>query len=259
LCESNYLPRDVLLDTLAKSVEQDPCDRMKWVQLVKFLGSVNTNESGDICVHTTKSKEHDHSWWGKDRAAAWEELYFHQPKSVTQMVKAKFVDIVAAVVDSTLSSLDTAVRIDTMKEIQHINNVSIHDPKECMGWIWNPQKDTTEVNNDLGLLDVLPSNIDVSTLQEEDVIFDSKFQDILSHKPSCEALCMKIIVACHMLGKHHPFVCNSIWWLAVKLWQQQDKQGAVIEDTCYNGLAWLIEHGLDISVYIQCRLKNSEK
>ena len=260
MCESNYLPRDALLDALAKSVEQDPCDRMKWVQLIKALRGVHTKESGDVCLHAIKSEEHEHSWWGKDRAAEWEELYFSQPKSATQLVKSKFVDAVAAVVESALSSLDATPQSDTVKEMKYSNdNVSIPDPKECMGWIWNPLEDTAEVNRDLSLLDILPSNINVSTSQEEEVIVQSEYQERLSHKPSCEAICMKIIVACHMLGKYHPFVCNSIWWLAVKLWHVQ-KTRLVIEDSVYyNGLAWLSECGLDISIYIQCRLENSEK
>ena len=79
------------------------------------------------------------------------------------------------------------------------------------------------------------------------------------HHPTCEAMCMKIVVASHLLGVWHPFVCNSIWLLSVKLWQSQQQTISDDKSNAYaEGLALLKLHGIDASVYIQCRLKQSE-
>lgn len=99
---------------------------------------------------------------------------------------------------------------------------------------------------------------------QEGPLFEPEIQERLSCNPTCEALCMKILVACHLMGVWHPFVCNSVWWLAVKLWHSNQQSTTdqltptSAESNIYaNALAWLEMHGLDISVYIQCRLKHS--
>ena len=70
---------------------------------------------------------------------------------------------------------------------------------------------------------------------------------------------MKILVAGHLTGVHNQFVCNSVWWFAVNLWQSTSN--ARMSDTrnhYADGLAWLAMHGIDISLHLQCRLMRTE-
>eukprot|EP00571_Detonula_confervacea_P003509 CAMPEP_0172330690 /NCGR_PEP_ID=MMETSP1058-20130122/61511_1 /TAXON_ID=83371 /ORGANISM="Detonula confervacea, Strain CCMP 353" /LENGTH=1428 /DNA_ID=CAMNT_0013047915 /DNA_START=70 /DNA_END=4356 /DNA_ORIENTATION=+ len=269
LCdESNLLPRDALLDILARAIERDPCDRKNWARLVNALGALDIKESDAQCLHAISLQSLEGCRWrGKHRVTEWEDQFFRAPKSTDKVVKPEFVRIVSDIVDSALFS-----------NVRHVQNVqrmaanscggeaiTSHDPKDCMSWIWNPLEDTREVDYDRGAFvddALLPMNNSTMALNSHsELLFNSEIQEQLSRNPSCEALCMKIVVACHLMGNWHPFVCNSIWWLAVKLWQSTqttDKLMPADRNTYCDGLTWLSMHGLDISVYLQCRLKSEE-
>eukprot|EP00956_Cyclotella_meneghiniana_P013715 scaffold19997_cov84-Cyclotella_meneghiniana.AAC.9 len=62
----------------------------------------------------------------------------------------------------------------------------------------------------------------------------------LSADPMCEALCLKIVVAKYMIGEYCDFVCDSIWWMAVKHWRCVQKNGTNKNTSAYlDGLNWL--------------------
>jgi hypothetical protein len=67
---------------------------------------------------------------------------------------------------------------------------------------------------------------------------------------------MKIVVASHLLGVRHRFVCDSIWWLAVKLWQSSQAKEVLPpadrnQHPYAEGLTWLSMYGIDASAYFQ--------
>ncbi len=137
----------------------------------------------------------------------------------------------------------------------------IHDPEECMGWIWNLAEESGNMEYDhdaYKYFALLPANSSENAFNSQSSLrFDSNIKKRLSSNPSCEALCMRIVAAGHLLGAFHPFVCDSIWWLSVKLWQSA-RASRTAEGNCYsNGIVWLSMHGLDISAYLRCRLKRS--
>ena len=266
LYESNYLPRDALLNVMACAIDQDPGERENWARFVRVLGHVDRNDNeNDVCLHMPAKFNEEH-WWGKNLVA--EKEFFRVSKSALQKVKPKFVHMVAAVVDSALASFAHAKQVPRI-ELNVRRDMPIPDPSECMDWIWKEDKnDMNDDDYDTAMRDnihMLPTNTPpISSTFQEGPLFEPEIQERLSRNPSCESLCMKILVACHLLGVWHPFVCNSVWWLAVKLWHSsqqsttdQLKQASFESNIYANGLAWLEMHGLDISVYIQCRLKHS--
>ena len=261
LCESKHLPRDALLDILACAIEHNPCERNNWFRLVKTLGAVGlTRKSDTECLHGKhEQSEEGQGWWGKHRVAEWEDQFFRAPKSTAKAVKPEFVRMVSAVVDPLCQNVQQIEDKSLEGEA-----ISIHDPQECMEWIWNPVEDNggMDYDRDAFMNDVLlPANTsNIAFSSQSELLFDSEIQERLSGNPSCEALCMKIVVACHLLGAWHPFVCDSIWWLSVKLWQStqtSDQLKPAKRNNYDDGLAWLSMHGLDISVYLQCRLEHS--
>jgi len=259
LCEANLLPRDALLDLLACAVEKNPCRRENWVHLVNALGRVyaSTGNNHDECLHSEESTDQERRdcWWGKDRVSTWKEEFFNNlPKSATQAVKPEFVCIVSQVVESILVDSPYQDHINK-EETLNESSVSMPNPGECMEWIWDPQ-DTSDVDYDENNLknDLLPSTKEADQSQEE-LVHSME----ISHHPTCEAMCMNIVVASHLLGVWHPFVCNSIWLFSVKLWQSQQQTISDDKSNAYaEGLAWLKMYGVDASVYIQCRLKHSK-
>ena len=265
LCELNHLPRDALLDILAGAIEHNPCDRKGWARLVEALGAVDSKGNGSRCLHTNSvQSEKGCSWWGEYRVAEWEDQFFYAPKSNAKAVKSEFVSLVSAAVESTSLSNMSRSQIFQQKAEEEGANNSLPCPKECMSWIWNPLEDTDDVDYDLdGFIDdvLFPENTSTIELHSQnELLLDPEIQKRLSSNPSCEALCMKIVVACHLMGIWHPFVCNSIWRLAVKLWQSKQakyQNGRAKRSGYDDGLAWLSMYGLDISLYLQCRLRRS--
>ena len=246
---------------MACAIDQDPSKRENWARFVRVLGRIdqNDNENG-VCLHMPAKFNEEH-WWGKNLVVA-EKEFFRVPQSALQKVKPKFVKIVAAVVDSALATFAQVQQVPQI-ESNASKDMPIPDPSECMNWIWREDEndmndDYTDMRENIHMLPTDTPPIAPPFLEEPEI------QERLSHNPSCEARCMKILVASHLLGVWHPFVCNSVWWLAVKLWHSNQQSTTdqfaptMFANNSYaNGLAWLEMHGLDISVYIQCRLKHS--
>ena len=256
LCESNLLPRDALIEILAIAVERNPCQRRNWARLVKSLGALpSSTDTNKECLHD-KQAEFDEvqQWKTRQRAFEWEDQFFYTPTSATKLVKPEFVRIVTAAVEKALPSMKTNGVCSCGG-----GAVSMPDPIECMGWICDPGKDNA-MEFDQGAVvndSLLPENTILNALDHQnEPECDSEILGRLKHNPSCEALCMKIVVASHLIGAYHPFVCNSIWWLALKLWQSCDKFDGK-ENSFVNAFSWLSSYGLDSSVYLRCRLNQS--
>ena len=45
LYESNYLPRDALLNVMACAIDQDPGERENWARFVRVLGHVDNKDN----------------------------------------------------------------------------------------------------------------------------------------------------------------------------------------------------------------------
>ena len=246
LCESNYLPRDGLIDVLASAIERDPCEREHWARLVKALGAV---EEENAALHS----EEGHKWWGALRVTHWEDQFFYAPFTA-KAAKQTIVDIVSSFVESHVAKAER-LALDPPDQA-----LLIPAPEECLGWIWNPLEDGTDVTHNYDILidgGLLPQKTCASSFDSQrNSLFDSVIHERLARNPSCEALCMKIVVASHLLGVRHRFVCDSIWWLAVKLWQSsQAKEVLPLADRNQHpyaeGLTWLSMYGIDASSYFQ--------
>ena len=264
LHDSNYLPRDALLNVLAGAVEHDPCAIDHWEQLVIELGAIERVEYHDKCLHHEKSIESkEQSWWGTHRVVEWQDQFFYAPKVVDVPEKPEFVRTVTDIVETFLPPNDHGPHAQWVSA-KHSKDASIiPDPIECMGWIWDPLDDEPNVEplRTKQIIDIaiLPNDMPPIKLESTQELFDPDIQENLALNPSCKALCMKILVAGHLTGVHNQFVCNSVWWFAVNLWQSASN--ARVSDTrnhYADGLAWLAMHGIDISLHLQCRLKRSE-
>ena len=265
LCQSKHLPRNSLHDILARAIEQNPCDKENWARFVKMLGDVPTTSVGTHCLHKKpdQSSETERKWWGKDRVTEWTDEFFYAPKSSITVSKSEVVREISAAVDSALSSnhLSSGQDIQHNASNSHGNEaVTFPKPSECMDWIRNPADDNASddvYDVDLLMNDaLLPANTAkvASNSSSGQLLLDSEIGD-----PSCEALCMKIVVACHLVGLSHPFVCDSIWWLAVELWQSTHSSssqcGSGEKNPCAGSLRWLSKQGLIISSYLHCQSK----
>lgn len=244
MCDANFLPRDAVLDILANFVERDPCERVNWARLVNALGAVDEER-----LHCTKEKR---KWWGEHRMKHWEDQFFHAPQSATKAVKPEFIDMVSCAVETHVHLTANRLAVNLPDEA-----LSIPSPKEYVDWIWNPHDDVTEVVNH-SFIDDLQFPAKTSTFdsqQQKDS--HSKVNERLMRHPTCEALCMKIVVASHLLGMRHNFVCNSIWRLAIKVWQSAKanevlKRGSKRRDDPYsNVLTWLSIYGIEYHTILQ--------
>ena len=279
LCKTNQVSVNVLLDVMARSVEKNPCNRKNWSRLANTLGAVGvSSDTGNIdCFHdcnalhsglhvchaSLRKQAEGQWWWGKDRLPKWEKQFFQACKSSTAMVKPEFISMVLGAIRSTrlpviLKRKNTRWNATNLCE-EEIN--LIDDPMQFMGWLNHPISDDGSTNEDVtdGAV-LLPQHISgiLRTTQNLHPISShvKESEEQLSEDQCCEALCMKIVVAFHLLGAWHPFVCNSVWWLAVRLWQSQqptcqDRIGGVAS----HGLHWLSLHGLNISAYLYRRMR----
>ena len=251
LCEANFLPKDAVLDILASFVERDPCERSNWSRLVNALGAVDEDR-----LHSTKE---NCKWWGEHRMNHWEDQFFHAPQPTTKAMKPEFIDMVSCAVETHVHLTANRLAVNPPDQAP-----SIPSPKECLDWIWNSHEDVTEIVNH-SFIDSLqfPDSTSTSSIdlqQQKDS--HSKVHDRLVRNPTCEALCMKIVVASHLLGMRHSFVCNSIWWLAVKVWQSTQANEALKRENrrhnpYTNGLAWLSIYGIDVSCYLDRRISTT--
>ena len=258
LCESNHLPRDALLEILACAVERNPCESKRWVRLAQALGDVKLTRN----VQFQEKSE----WWGKQRATEWENQFFLAPKSTTHVVKPEFVRTVSVAIDPLVGQAGPSLiaKEQTGKKSFKETAISMPKPQECMGWIWSPADDNcvkdevSGVSTDEAFLPANTSNIEFDSHNES--LFDSETHQRFSGNTFCEALCLKTVVACHLLGARHPFVQNSVWWLSVKLWQSTqaaDMRKPTNSFEYRDGLAWLTMYGVDIRMHLHCRLNHS--
>jgi len=259
LYDNKKIPLDALLDVLAGLVEQNACDMNRWSSLVAALGGVGTaaeekcNTLGKcsngcnalqkgLCVNHTIQQERNEDvwWWGKSRASDWESAFFVSPRSNTSTSK----DFIRGVLDSNLSahwkSIDRRQVITARTSHQEASLPD--DPQDCMDWLFDEEEGDNDFDIDLSYEQLLPGKHASNTNLTSDERLDTLSKITDKHM---RALCLKVIVACHLLGVWHPFVSNSIWWLSVK--------AHASNSSACESLHWLAIHGLDIQAYIQKR------
>ena len=255
------MPRDALLDVLACAIEHNPCEKEKWACLVRNLGAFESAEKYVTCRHEKGTNLAEGRWWGAHRVAEWEDQFFHAPDILDSH---SFIGMSVKDVVATLLPNDFHIRRAQCVGANRFEGAPpIPDPKDCMGWIWDPLDNAVGVDFDdfidiVALPESLPATIKVES--ERDFSFVSEIEERLAFNPTCEALCMKILVARHMGVQTH-FVCDSIWWLAANLWQSTQESDYILSaanNHFADGLAWLSMHGIDLSLHLQCKLKRSE-
>ncbi len=257
--ESNYLPRDSLLDVLASAIERDPCERANWARLVDALGTVK-EENAARHLHSQEGRK---KWWGTLRVTHWEDDFFHAPEITVEAVKSDFVDTVSSFVISHVAKAKHLA-------VQPDDSLSIPAPEDCLNWMWNPSKDgagVTHTHDSLPDDELLPGKTSTSAIHSQrDLLFDSGINERIARHPNCEALCMKIVVASHLLGIQHKYVSDSIWWLAAKLWQSSQANEMIVtssnnKNSYAEGLTWLSMYRIDTSACLlqRPRIEWSEK
>ena len=254
LCESNLLPRDTLIDILASAVERNPCQRKNWARLVKTLGALPASkETDEEGLHEKQIEaDGDQQWKTRQRVVDWEDEFFLTPKSAIKLVKPEFVRMVTTAVGNALPSTKSHQRDAHVAP----GVATMPNPTECIRWICDPVQDNGVVFDQGAVVkdSMLPGIMMPNELQDD--TRSDPDQELLPHDPACEALCMEIVVASHLMGAYHPFVCNSVWWLALKLWQSTDTLNGN-ENSFVDAISWLSSYGLDSSVYLRCRLNQS--
>jgi len=260
LYDDKKIPLDALLDVLAGIVEQNACDIRNWSMLVTALGGVGTaaeakcnmtRQCSDgcialhkgFCLNHTRQQERKEGvwWWGKSRALDWEPKFFAAPR----FNAAASHDFIRAVLDANSSanwmSIDRRQVITARASNQEASLPD--DPQDCMDWLFDEEEGDNDTDIDLSYEHLLPGKHTSNTIltSEDQLDIQSKITN-----RQMRALCLKVIVACHLYTPSHPFVSNSIWWLSVK-------SNASNQSAC-ESLHWLALHGLDIQAYIKKRL-----
>ena len=236
LYDNKKIPLDTLLDVLAGLVEQNCCEISNWSKLVAALGGVGSAMDASC----NEEREEGVWWWGKSRASDWESKFF----AVSESNAATSNDFISAVLDAGSSthwkSVDRSQIILPQASDEGIQLPD--DPQDCMDWLYDDEEGDNDTDIDLSYEHLLPrkptSNVELSSADQLEM------RSKITNK-QMRVLCMKIVVACHLLGVWHPFVSNSIWWLSVKaLWSNQ---------SAAQSLRWLALHGLDIRAFIRSR------
>lgn len=237
LYDNKKIPLDALLDVLAGLVEQNCCEISNWAMLVAALGGVGSAMDAS-CI---EEREEGVRWWGKSRASDWESKFF----AVSESNTATSNDFISAVLDADSSTHWKSVdRSQIILPQASDEGVQIpDDPQDCMDWLYDDEEGDNDTDIDLSyehLLPGKPTSSDAVLSSADHLEMRSKITN-----KQMRALCMKIVVACHLLGVWHPFVSNSIWWLSVKaLWSNQ---------SACESLRWLALHGLNIRAFIRSR------
>ncbi len=262
LYESNEIPRDSFLHALVATIECSPGDKEIWMQFISVLGTVSHNKSIDIKTQQGVDSNLLGSWWDRIRATRWEEEFFCAPKSATTLVKPEFVQMVLDAISSF--PLLTKQYFLSSKRKQEIPNISAGKSstfddanQRCTSWIsrWTDEEllsgfEDKIVAYDKVDFDLFPrkNNSNFCGTTNFDPMNESlkEIQDRLSTAPSCEAMCFKIVAACHLFGIHHGFVLDAIWLLSVKLWQSQTRKQAQLLESAKDALYWLTLCGLNI-------------
>lgn len=264
LYESNEIPRDSFLHALVSAIERRPGDREIWIQFINVLGAVSNNQPVSTKKHQDVEKSIFGSWWDRIRANRWEEEFFHAPKSASTPVKPEFVRIVLNEIASSQWPTKQALQ---EKSCTSSDKGSVFEAANqcCTNWIshWTDDELLTEFEAEYYKVDFdsLPrkQNSKFFGTKYNDHINDSfgEIQDGLLTSPSCEAMCFKIVAACHLVGVHHTFVWDSVWWLSVKLWQSQTRQQKEPTEHAKNALYWLTLRGLDIPKILRIKLDHA--
>ena len=249
------IPLDALLDVLAGLVEQNACDVSKWGMLVTALGGVGTpmktnGECSEGCnaLHDglfvnhaiEQDKRNGVWWWGQSRRSDWETNFFISPRNDPDITSC---DCIRMDLDGKFSAewegYDQRQIVNS--KILHQETILPDDIQDCMDWLFDEEEGDNDIDIDLSYEHLLPYHHTPDTHISEDQL-DSLSK--ITNKPM-KVLCLKIIVACHMLGVWHPFVSNSISWLLVKT-RASNKSAS-------ESLRWLAIRGLNIQSYIQQR------
>lgn len=265
LYDNKKIPLDALLDVFAGLVEKNACDIHNWSMLVTALGGVGTAaeakcnttpvckqcSDGCIALHNGFCVNHKRQqermegvwWWGKSRASEWESKFFASPTMSNVATSNDFIHTVLGADSSAhWKNLDRRQAITARESNQEVTLPD--DPQDCMDWLFDEEEGDNDTDIDLSYEHLLPGkNTSNTILTSTDHQIDYQLKKIFNKQ--MRALCLKVIVACHLLGVWHPFVSNSIWWLAVK-------SRASNQSAC-ESLHWLALHGLDIQAYLQKR------
>mmetsp|Transcript_22916 Transcript_22916/g.45794 ORF Transcript_22916/g.45794 Transcript_22916/m.45794 type:complete len:1492 (+) Transcript_22916:238-4713(+) len=267
LYESNEIPRDSFLHVLVSTIERRPGDREIWMHLINVLGAVSHEKTINIKNYQDVEKSILGSWWDRIRATRWEEDFFYAPKSASTPVKPKFVHIVLDAIATLQWPTKHALRAKRKREKLYTlsDKVAMFEEANqcCTNWIshWTDEDLLTESEVEHFKVDFnsLPRkhNSKVFGTNYNDHINHSlrEIQDRLSISPSCEAMCFKIVAACHLIGVHHNFVLDSVWWLSVKLWQSQTRKQKQPTEIAKDALYWLTLRGLDIPKILRIKLE----
>ncbi|KAL7440478.1 hypothetical protein ACHAXM_007270 [Skeletonema potamos] len=255
------IPLDALLDVLAGFVEQNACDIRSWSMLVTALGGVGTTAEAKcnttrqcsdgcialhkgFCLNHTRQQERKEGvwWWGKSRAHDWESKFFAAPRSNVATSHDFIRSLLGAKSSAYWKSLDRSQVITARAASQEASLPD--DPQDCMDWLFDEEEGDNDTDIDLGYEHLLPGKSTSTTILSSD---DQLGNQSKITNSQMRALCLKIIVACHLFSPNHPFVSNSIWWLSLK-------SHASNISAC-ESLHWLALHGLDIQSYIKKRLR----
>ncbi|KAL3798573.1 hypothetical protein HJC23_011877 [Cyclotella cryptica] len=252
LYEKDHIPLNYLLDILARAVESEPCNTVHWYRLVHFLGATTTVPVVKVCSPQGNNGE----TWCQKYKSEWEGNFFHSPPHSTLMAKPDFVTMVLDAIDLDFFATNSKCVDSRSKNSQFPKGGPFTSSLQCcLDWIWTSSyDDSVQESLSSSLVDTtrLPTYVSKVTQTTSDFLDQNlslkNIQEQLCNDPTCEAICLRVFVAHHMFGDCD-FVCNSIWWLAVKQWKAKLKSCA--PNGYIIGLHWLHLQGLDIRQYIE--------
>jgi hypothetical protein len=263
LYDNNKLPLDALLDVLAGLVEQNSCDIVNWTLLVAALGGIgtvaemNVGECSDgcnalhdgFCINHSRHQERKKGvwWWGTSRASDWESKFFAASGSNV---------IISCDFKRAILEADTSARWKNVDQSQVITARASNDeaqltddPLSCLDFLFDEEEGDNEADIDLSNEHLLPGKQASSNSELTSADWLHLRSKITNNH--MRALCLKVIVACHLLGVWHPFIMNSIWWLLEK--------SRASHQSASETLHLLALHGLDIQAYIGRREWSNSK
>lgn len=234
--QGRRLNDDQMLNIAARALDRDPSDKNNWMRFVEVLGSIEKSENV-VPVRI------DHLL-GSQRVAKWNKDFFFAVESPQEPTQTSLVH-------SFLSAHSKLREHRRSKKRGSFRRDFIHrDPRLCMSWLreTNTGQNDIQYTYDFCKLDNLehlfqPFNITKTNLD--------------GHKlsPPVEAICMKMVVAGHILGADCTFIRSSIWRLADK-WHSRQLTSDESEDEFGAAILWLKLYGLDINATFADEMKN---
>ena len=220
----------------SSAVERDPSDKNNWMRFVEVLGSIEYSGDGVPSIGRLL---------GSQRVAIWSEDFFVAigPSQVQMSLIHSFLVAHSKLCEDRRSEKRESFRRDS----------AYRDPQLCMNWLHgtnDARQNDIHYTYDFGKLDILdhlfhPCN----TLKTNG--------DTHKLSPPVEAICMKMVVAGHILGADCTFIRSSIWQLAVK-WQSRQNASGESEDEFGAAILWLKSCGLDIIATFADEMKKSQ-